>query len=776
MTGVQTCALPICLSWKLLTDVWSLPVEKLWVTVHTSDDEAFDLWTRMIGVPEARVQRLGDKDNFWSMGPTGPCGPCTEIHIDLGESMGPAHPLGPGGGGNRYMEIWNNVFMQYERHADGSMDPLPRPSVDTGMGLERVSAVIQGVTSNYDTDLLRGLIDDGAEIAKIRFGANEESDTALRVLADHARACAFLVAEGIIPTNEQRGYVLRRIARRAIRFGVRLGMETEPFFHKLTDRVVDRFGAAYPELVERRAFISRVIRGEEERFAATRDKGFALLSGELDAGASTLSGDVVFRLHDTYGFPPDLTRLIAEEKGVGIDEAGYDERMKAQKAAGRAAWKGSGHEAVEEVYRELLGEGIGSTFTGYTALTGEAAVAALLSGGARVGVLTAGQEGEVVLPETPFYAESGGQVGDTGLLLGNGARFVVTDTVTPIHGLVVHKGHVEAGELEIGQAVRAEVDRGGRAGSRRNHTATHLLHAALRRVLGDHVMQKGSLVAPNRLRFDFSHFAAMTRDELRQVEDLVYEQVLADTHLDTRVLPIDAARAEGAIAFFGEKYGEMVRVVRVPGFSMEFCGGTHAGSTGEIGLFRIVSEQGISAGVRRIEAQTGLGALAHVREVASIAETAAAALKTRPSELVDTIGRTQDEIKALRKEIADSKRKSALSEVDDLVRTAREVNGVKVLVARTEQDRDGMRDQADKLRDKLGSGVVVLGGVVDDKVALLVAVTKDLAGSRVHAGKLAGQLAERVGGKGGGRPDFAQVGGSKIDALDGALAAAYELV
>ncbi len=759
-------------SWKLLTEIWKLDVSKLWVTVHYTDDEAFDIWTKAVGVPEHRVQRLGDKDNFWSMGPVGPCGPCTEIHVDLGPTMGPEHPQGPAGGGNRYMEIWNNVFMQYYRHPDGTLDPLPRPSVDTGMGLERIASVIQGVTSNYETDLFLGLMNDGAEIAGKKLGVSEDTDTALRVLADHARACAFLVAEGIIPANLGRGYELRRVARRAARFGVMLGLDTEPFFYKLTDRVVERMSDAYPELAERRAFIQRVIRGEEEKFAVTRDKGLALLGTELQ-GTTTLSGDVVFRLHDTFGFPPDLTRLIAEEKGVGIDEAGYEERMNAQKAAGRAAWKGTGHEGVEEVYRELVDEKIGTEFTGYTVLNGQSEVLALISGGQRVGVLTG--EGELVVAKTPFYAESGGQSGDVGTITVAGASFTVTDTQSPLPGLVVHRGHT-TGSLTLGDDASLAVDPRTRGSSRRNHTATHLLHAALRTVLGDHVMQKGSLVGPNRLRFDFSHFTAMTKDELRQVEDLVYEQILSDVHVDTRVLPISEAKAEGAIAFFGEKYGDVVRVVRVPGFSMEFCGGTHAGSTGEIGLFRILSEAGISSGVRRIEAQTGLGAMEYIRDVVGASEAAAAVLRARPAELADAITKMQLENRALRKEIDDAKRASALSDADALLSKARDVNGVKVLAARSEVDRDAMREQADKLRDKLGSGVVVLGAVHDGKVAFLVAVTKDLAGSRVHAGKLAGALAEKVGGKGGGRPDFAQAGGSDVAGLDAAIEAAYTLV
>ncbi|MCK6503754.1 alanine--tRNA ligase [Myxococcota bacterium] len=766
----------IDMAWALVVGHWGVDPGKLWVSVHHSDDEAYDLWTRKIGMPAARVIRLGDKDNFWSMGDTGPCGPCTEIHVDLGDSMGPAHPEGPGGGGNRYMEIWNNVFMQFVRHPDGSMDPLPRPSVDTGMGLERIASVLQGVTSNYDSDLLRQLMADGAEIGSVAMGRDEATDTALRVLADHSRACAFLVADGIIPTNEGRGYVLRRIARRAIRFGVRLGLGKTPFFHRLTDRVVEHFGGAYPELVQRRGFIDHVLRTEEERFAETRDKGLALLDEEMGKGGRILPGDLAFRLHDTFGFPLDLTRLIAAERGVGVDEAGFDRLMEAQREAGRAAWKGSGAEGTDAAYAAMAGEGLQVAFEGYTSLHAEGAVVALLHEGQRVPSLPAGARGQLVTDRTPFYGESGGQVGDTGLVTAPGLRLSVTDTQKPADGLVVHHVTVEQGSVAVGDLVRLEVAGAARADTRRNHSATHLLHAALRRVLGDHVMQKGSLVEPRRLRFDFSHFQAVSPAELAEIEDLVNGWILENVAVDHRIMDLDQARAEGAMAMFGEKYGARVRVIRMGAHSMELCGGTHVERTGDIGLFSVTAEGGVSSGVRRIEATTGRGALAAMRGLRQAAEAAADRLHVKPTELTGAVEKLQGEVKALRKELEDARRADALAGVDGLLATARDVGGIKVLAARTEGGPELLREQADKLRDSLGSGVVVLGTAAEGKVSLLVAVSKDLAGSRVHAGKLVGALAAMVGGKGGGRPDFAQAGGTQPEHLDAALAAACDRV
>lgn len=760
-------------AWQLVRDVWNLDLDRIWVTVHHSDDEAWDIWTRKYGMPEARMQRLGDKDNFWSMGDTGPCGPCTEIHYDLGPSMGNC-ALGPAGGSNRYMEFWNLVFMQYEQFADGSRQPLARPSVDTGMGLERITGILQGVTSNYDTDLIRGLMSVGAEISGVNMArADEEQMTALRVLADHSRATAFMIADGIIPSNEGRGYVLRRIARRAIRWGVKLGLGAEPFFHHVTAAVVDQMGAAFPELRERSEFIREVVKGEETRFGETRDKGLALLDEALaNVHDGVLDGTTVFRLHDTYGFPSDLTALIAEEKGVKVDMAGFASEMSAQRERGRAAWKGSGAAGVDKLWHTLVADHP-THFTGYEHVDGEARIVALVEDGVQVEVLT-DTSGVVILDQTPFYAESGGQMGDQGSMCGANGSFAVSDTTKPVAGLHAHIGQV-SGTLRVGDTVAASISGGRRDDIRRNHTATHLLHAALREVLGDHVQQKGSLVAPERLRFDFSHHKSMSQAELDRVEDIVNREILANSDVTAEVTGIDEARARGAMSLFGEKYGDEVRVITVGAYSMELCGGTHVTRAGDIGLFRFVSESGVSAGVRRIEAVTGRGALARTRANDAALASAAATLRSSPEELAEAISRLQADNKALRKALEDLKREAALSAADNLLASAREMGGVKVLAAVSDNPK-GLREQADKLRDQLGSGVVVLVAADGAKASLLVAVTKDLAGSRVHAGKLVGELAGMVGGRGGGRPDFAQAGGTDANNVSAVVPAAYERI
>ncbi len=752
----------IPMAWSLLIDELKMDRDRLWVTVHTSDDEAWEIWAKKVGVPESRIQRLGDKDNFWSMGPVGPCGPCTEIFYDLGPTMGDCL-RGPEGGTDRYMEIWNNVFMQFERFADGSMVPLPKPSVDTGAGLERMTSVLQGVTNNYDTDLLRDLMLVGARIAGVPVNASRDVEVALRVLADHSRACAFMVAEGIIPGNEGRGYELRRLARRAIRYGVKLGLGKEPFFYQVAEAVIDRFGEAYPELEERRKFVLEVIRGEEERFAETRDRGLTLLDRELEgqANGATLPGEVVFKLHDTYGFPPDLTRLIAGERGVGVDLEGYERRMEQQRELGRGSWRGSGSAAVGALYHSLVNEGKTSAFVGYHQLQAEARVVALIRDGESVAWLGTGERGEVFVDRSPFYGESGGQVGDQGAITsGPHVHFMVEDTQKPAEGLLGHRGVLQSGPLRVGDAVTLTVDAGRRAGARRNHTATHLLHAALRTVLGDHVAQKGSLVGPDRLRFDFSHFKAVNDAELRQIEDLVYAEVLRNAEVKTDEMDIDTAKRSGAIAMFGEKYGDRVRVVSVPGFSRELCGGTHVSRTGEIGLFRFVSEGAVASGVRRVEAQTGLGALAVVRAGEAAAEKAAGLLRAPVSGLAEAVERLSAENASLRKTIEDAQRKEALAAADQMLARVVKVGDVSVLAAETSVPAASMRDQADKLRDKIQRGVVVLVATEADKVRLLVCVTKDLAGSTLHAGKLIQELAPLVGGKGGGTPEFAQAGGT----------------
>ncbi|MCB9797005.1 MAG: alanine--tRNA ligase, partial [Alphaproteobacteria bacterium] len=733
------------------------------------------LWLRA-GFPKERLQRMGAKENFWSMGDTGPCGPCTEIHYDHGAHIDPKGG-GPATDSPRYVEIWNLVFMQYEQSADGSRTPLPRPSIDTGMGLERLAAVKQGVYSNYDTDLFQPIIQRAAELAGVRYGSDEEVDTALRVIADHARASAFLVADGVMPSNVERGYVLRRVMRRAIRFGVKIGLG-QPFLFEAADRVVDLMGEAYPELLERRGFISEVIQGEERRFASTLHKGLQLLDEEIEGlgEARRLDGEVVFKLHDTFGFPPDLTRLIAAERDVAIDEAGYHQHMEAQRERGRQGWKGSGEDAVPEVQHELSGEVEPTRFTGYAGDAGRSVVLALVADGRRAESLQAGDKGQVVVRETPFYAESGGQVGDRGALTWPGGRFEVTDTKKGAGDIFYHQGTLVEGALRQGDAVALQVEAGRRDLTRLNHTATHLLHAALREVLGGHVTQKGSLVDPDRLRFDFAHHKAMSAEELRQVEDLVYGEILRNTALTTELKSLEQARADGAMALFGEKYADEVRVVSVPGFSVELCGGTHARRTGDIGLFRITSETGIAAGVRRIEALTGPGALAWTRRRDEAASAAAADLRVPIEGLAEAVQRKADDIKRLERELDALRLELARASSGDLVSQARDMGGVQVIAAEVPGDKNTLKAEADRLRDQLGSGVVVLGSRADGKVLIVAAVTPDLAGKRVHAGKLVGAVAKAVGGGGGGRPDFATAGGRDPDALPAALESVYGLI
>ncbi len=760
------------MAWSFLTEEMKIDPNRLWVTIYEEDDEAGEIW-KSIGFPEERLQRMGAKDNFWSMGDTGPCGPCTEIHYDHGPSVSPEEG-GPATEDDRYVEIWNLVFMQFDRDADGHMEPLPRPSIDTGMGLERLAAVQQGVYSNYDTDLFQSLIQRAAKLAGVTYGDDEEADTALRVLSDHARATAFLIGDGVMPSNEGRGYVLRRVMRRAIRFGVKVGLD-QPFMHEIVDQVVDDFGAAYPELEERRHFIAEVVQAEEQRFRRTLDRGMRLLDAELDKAGKggTVPGDVAFTLSDTYGFPVDLTRLIAEEKGVSVDEAGFEAALAEQQAMGRAAWKGSGAKAVGELWHNLATEHGVTTFTGYEHTEGTGRIVALvqkLDGDdlEQVHSLPPGSKGTVVLDATPFYGESGGQAGDTGTL----GDATVTDT-RKAAGLHLHEVTVGTIALTEGDEVTAVVDSRQRDASKRNHTATHLLHAALRNILGSHVTQKGSLVAPNRLRFDFSHHKPMTLEEIQQVESQVNEQILRNVALATKVQSFDDAKAAGAMALFGEKYDDDVRVVDVPGFSMELCGGTHVARTGDIGLFRIQTETGIAAGVRRIEAQTGHGALAFVREQEALLHDAARALKTEPANVTAAIDKLKDDKRTADKALQKLQTQLASAKGDELLDKAEEIGGVKVLITRIDGD---LRKQADLLRDKLGSSVLVLAGQKGPKVILLAAATKDIAGKRVHAGNVIKEIAPMVGGRGGGRPDMAQAGGSDAGAIDGALAHAKAMV
>jgi alanyl-tRNA synthetase len=755
-------------AWEFLTGRLGIPREKLWVTVFHEDSEAEAIWLQEIGVDPQRFSRLGEKDNFWAMGDTGPCGPCTEIFYDHGPAVPGGPPGSPDDDGDRYIEIWNLVFMQFNRSADGTLTPLPKPSVDTGMGLERISAVMQGVHSNYETDLFVPLIEAAARIT----GTQDLSHTSLKVIADHIRSCAFLVNDGVIPSNEGRGYVLRRIMRRAIRHGHRLGCK-EPFFHKLVQPLVEVMGSACPDLVAAAARVSDALLAEEQQFARTLDHGMAILEEAIAAlKDTTIPGETVFRLYDTYGFPVDLTADIARERGLVIDHAGFEQAMEAQKALARAA---SRFEAEENLALDASGE---TCFEGYESLESEGEVVALFREGQAVDQLQAGERGVVVLDRTSFYAESGGQVGDKGLILANGLQFAVEDTRKQGKHFL-HLGQVREGRVARGGKVATRVERDTRRATMLNHSATHLMHAALRRVLGEHVTQKGSLVCADYLRFDFSHNKAMTADEVRAVEDLVNEQILANSPVVQRHMPIAEARAQGAMALFGEKYGDVVRVISMGNneidgkpevFSIELCGGTHVSRTGDIGLFRIVQESGIAAGIRRIEAVTGKGALARMREQEATLAGIAAVVKGSTDGVLDKVRQLASTNRNLEKELQQLQQRLAAARGDELLGSAKDVAGVKVLVSELEGlDSKALRDSAEQLRNKLGRAVVVLGLREGDKVSLVAAVSKELTSS-VKAGELVNLLAARVGGKGGGRPDLAMAGGTNPSGLPQALA------
>jgi alanyl-tRNA synthetase len=748
-------------AWEFVTQVLGLPPERLWCTVYEDDDEAASIWLDEIGVAESRFTRLGAKDNFWAMGDTGPCGPCTEIFYDHGPDVPGGPPGSPDADGDRYVEIWNLVFMQFDRNERGELTPLPKPSVDTGMGLERTAAVLQGVHSNYEIDLFVGLI----RAAAAATGTNDLESKSLRVIADHIRASAFLIADGVVPGNEGRGYVLRRIVRRAIRHGYMLGQD-RPFFHKLVEPLGKEMGAAYPALVVRRAHVERVLHQEELRFAETLAQGMRLLEDAvrgLPAGG-VIPGDVVFKLHDTYGFPEDLTADIARERGLTTDRAGFDALMEQQR---RRAEKASQFKAIRSQAPRLEEP---TEFLGYETLEADARIVALFDPEGRpVDALEGGARGIVVLDRTPFYAESGGQIGDTGeLTAGTAASFDVTDT-QKLGAAFGHVGVATRGRLAVGDTVHAAVDAERRAAIVLNHSATHLLHAALRRVLGDHVQQKGSLVAPDRLRFDFSHYEAVSPAQLDEIERLVNDEIRGNAAADIRVMAYDEAIGAGALAFFGDKYGEKVRVLRLGTFSTELCGGTHVRRAGDIGLFKIVSESGVAAGVRRIEAVTGPGAYEWVAASDKLIKHVAGLVRGGRDEVVDKVSQILERTRSLERENEALKAKLASGGARDLMQEVREVAGTKVLAARLDgADNKALREAVDRLKDKLGSGVVVLGAVDGDKVRLVAGVTKDLA-DRFPAGRILGPVAELVGGRGGGRPDFAQAGGNEPARLDEAL-------
>ncbi|HIF0953558.1 TPA: alanine--tRNA ligase [Klebsiella pneumoniae] len=755
-------------AWELLTgENWfALPKEKLWVTVYETDDEAFDIWANEVGVPRERIIRIGDNkgapfasDNFWQMGDTGPCGPCTEIFFDHGDHIWGGPPGSPEEDGDRYIEIWNIVFMQFNRQADGTMEPLPKPSVDTGMGLERIAAVLQHVNSNYDIDLFRDLI---ASVAKVT-GATDLTNKSLRVIADHIRSCAFLVADGVIPSNENRGYVLRRIIRRAIRHGNMLGAK-DTFFWKLVAPLIDVMGSAGDELKQQQAQVEQVLKTEEEQFARTLERGLALLDEELSKlKGDTLDGETAFRLYDTYGFPVDLTADVCRERNIKVDEAGFEAAMEEQR---RRARESSGFGAD---YNAMIRVDGASEFKGYDHLELNGKVTALFIDGKAVDSVSAGQEAVVILDQTPFYAESGGQVGDKGELKGAGFSFAVSDTQK--YGQAIgHIGKVASGSLKVGDAVQADVDEARRQRIRLNHSATHLMHAALRQVLGTHVAQKGSLVNDKALRFDFSHFEAMKPEEIRAVEDLVNAQIRRNLAIETNIMDIDAARASGAMALFGEKYDDRVRVLRMGDFSTELCGGTHAARTGDIGLFRITSESGTAAGVRRIEAVTGEGAMAILHAQSDQLNDIAQLLKGDSHNLGEKVRAAQERTRQLEKELQQLKEQAAAQESANLSSKAEEINGVKLLVSElTGVEPKMLRTMVDDLKNQLGSTIVVLATVADGKVSLIAGVSKDVT-DRVKAGELVGMVAQQVGGKGGGRPDMAQAGGTDASALPAALA------
>lgn len=755
-------------AWELLTgENWfALPKEKLWVTVYETDDEAFDIWANEVGVPRERIIRIGDNkgapfasDNFWQMGDTGPCGPCTEIFFDHGDHIWGGPPGSPEEDGDRYIEIWNIVFMQFNRQADGTMEPLPKPSVDTGMGLERIAAVLQHVNSNYDIDLFRDLI---ASVAKVT-GATDLTNKSLRVIADHIRSCAFLIADGVIPSNENRGYVLRRIIRRAIRHGNMLGAK-DTFFWKLVAPLIAVMGSAGEELKQQQAQVEQVLKTEEEQFARTLERGLALLDEELSKlKGDTLDGETAFRLYDTYGFPVDLTADVCRERNIKVDEAGFEAAMEEQR---RRARESSGFGAD---YNAMIRVDGASEFKGYDHLELNGKVTALFIDGKAVDNVSAGQEAVVILDQTPFYAESGGQVGDKGELKGTGFSFAVSDTQK--YGQAIgHIGKVASGSLKVGDVVQADVDEARRQRIRLNHSATHLMHAALRQVLGTHVAQKGSLVNDKALRFDFSHFEAMKPEEIRAVEDLVNAQIRRNLAIETNIMDIDAARASGAMALFGEKYDDRVRVLRMGDFSTELCGGTHAARTGDIGLFRITSESGTAAGVRRIEAVTGEGAMAMLHAQSDQLSDIAQLLKGDSHNLGEKVRAALERTRQLEKELQQLKEQAAAQESANLSSKAEEINGVKLLVSELAGVEPKMlRTMVDDLKNQLGSTVVVLATVADGKVSLIAGVSKDVT-DRVKAGELVGMVAQQVGGKGGGRPDMAQAGGTDASALPAALA------
>ena len=765
--------------WKLMTEVYKLPVEKLWVTVFEEDDEAAELWQNVIGLPEERVLRMGEKDNFWSMGDTGPCGPCSEILLDQGEEFSCGKDsCAPGCDCDRYLELWNLVFMQFDRDTKGNMATLPNPSIDTGMGLERITAVLQGVKSNYETDLLRGVIANVEEISGKSYGDNEDDDVSMRVIADHARAVTFLISDGVFPSNEGRGYVLRRILRRAVRHAKMLGIE-EPCLYKITGKVKDIMKDAYPELEESINFVADVVKNEEERFFETIDRGLELLKVEIDKhmGEKLIPGDVVFKLYDTFGFPVDLTGDIAGEHGLILDLAGFEKEMDRQRTQSRQAWKGDANAELEHLYRELLSGGLLSNFTGYDKTADTGRITALIKNGVLADSADEGDQIELLTDQTPFYGESGGQIGDRGMVEAEKGIAEVTDTKKPLPGLIVHNAVIKKGALWVGDKVELKVDEKFRSGVETHHSTTHILHAVLREVLGPHVGQAGSLVAPGRLRFDFTHHSSIDSKDLRKMEEMINERIRWDDNVVIESdVSYDDAIKKGAMAFFEEKYGDRVRVVSIGDYSIELCGGTHLDTSGEAGLFKIVSEGASSAGVRRIDAIAGKSAWDYIRGREDTLTEATQILRVPESDLIPRLKKLVEENESVKNELDSYKNKVLSEKAGDLMENVKEVNGTKVLAAEvTGADAGQLRKVWDDVKSKLDSGVAVLGSRSNGKAYILIGVTKDLT-NKYHSGNMVKELAPIIGGRGGGKPDLAQAGGDNPDKLSEVLDKAADMV
>lgn len=766
-------------AWELVTGEWKLPKERIWITIYFEDEEAFKIWERL-GIPDSRIVRMGEKDNFWAMGDTGPCGPCSEIVFDQGPEVGCGRPdCHVGCDCDRFLELWNLVFMQFNRDKDGTIHPLSKPCIDTGMGLERISAILQGVKSNYDTDLFKPLFKKIEQISQIHYGADPKKDISMRVIADHSRASTFLINDGVLPSNEGRGYVLRRIMRRAMRHGRMLGID-KPFLHIMNEAVVNIMREVYPELRETENFISKVIFNEEERFQETLDQGLKILHEELkrlkEKDQKIFPGEIAFRLYDTYGFPIDLSSEILQEEGIVIDEEGFKSQMIKQREKSRQSWQTIGEGRIKEVYKRLYTEGIRSRFTGYEEPQSESKILKMIKGNEIVSFSKEGEELELITESTPFYGGAGGQVGDQGVIFQEDFSLEVLDTIKPFEDFIVHIVKVKRGFVREGMEATLKVDRDRRKAIALNHTATHLLQATLREVLGEHVHQAGSLVSPERLRFDFTHFAQVSRKDLQKVEALLNSKIRENLEVVTKVMDVEEAIRMGAMALFGEKYGEKVRVVMISDFSIELCGGTHTSRTGDIGIFKILTETGVASGVRRIEAITGERAYRYIKEEEEELEEIANALKASPKEVFQKIDRLIQRQKELERELSSYKDRLSNQEVMNLLGHVKEIKGIKVLSAKVDgKDLKRMRDFVDQLKIKIGSGIILLGGEIDSKVSLVMGVTSDLI-HRFNASELIKKIAIHVGGTGGGRQDFAQAGGSEPKKLEEALKAIEKLI